>query len=190
MMMADAKDRLEGTAYATGSGSSQPTGVFTAINAVTASRVTSTTAATIGLVDLQSVRRGVPVRYRGNASWVSAPVYADAIKALGTALSASYSTDLTAGNTDKLLGRPFYESDDAPTTQTTTALDQEVLCGDFSQFVIVDKPGSMAIEYIPQLFALANNLPDGRRGWFAHWRTGSDSTNTAAMRLLVDKTSA
>jgi predicted phage gp36 major capsid-like protein len=54
----------------------------------------------------------------------------------------------------------------------------------------VDKPGSTSIEYIPHLFNTANNLPDGRRGWYMYWRTGADSINDTAFRLLQDKTSA
>jgi HK97 family phage major capsid protein len=190
LMFADAKDRLEGAAHATGSGSSQPTGVFTAVAAITASRVTSTTAATIGLVDLNAVYVAVPKRYRAASTWVAAPTYTAAIKALGTSVGASYSGDLRDGLTSSILDRPVVSSDDAPTTQTTTALDSEVLLGDFSQFVIVDRPGGMSVEYIPHLFNTSNNLPDGRRAWYATWRNGSDSTNTAAFRLLVDKTSA
>lgn len=190
MMFADAKDRLEGAAHATGAGTTTPKGVFTAVAAVTASRVTSTTAATIGLVDLNSVYVGVPKRYRGSSTWLAAPTYTVAIKALGTAVSASYSGNLADEPTGRILGRPVVESDDAPTTQTTTALDQEVLLGDFSQFVIVDRPGGMSVEYIPHLFNTANNLPDGRRAWYATWRNGSDVTNVDAFRLLVDKTSA
>lgn len=188
MLFGDARDRLEGAAHCTGTGSAQPTGIFTAITG--SQMVTSTTAATIGLVDLQAVRRAVPVRFRGNSTWVYAPTYGDAIKALGTALSASYSTDITQGNTQTLLGRPVVESDDAPTTQTTTTKDPELILGDFRNFVIVDKPGSTSIEYIPHLFNTSNNLPDGRRGWFMRFRSGSDSVNDAAFRLLADKTSA
>jgi predicted phage gp36 major capsid-like protein len=62
--------------------------------------------------------------------------------------------------------------------------------GDFSNFVIVDKPGSTMTQYIPMLFNVANNLPDGRVGWYMHWRNGSDSVNDLAFRLLQDKTSA
>jgi HK97 family phage major capsid protein len=51
MLFADGKDRLEGTAHATGSGS-QPKGIFTALDANTNVEITSTTAATIGEVDL------------------------------------------------------------------------------------------------------------------------------------------
>lgn len=190
MMLADAKDRLEGTAHCTGSGSAQPTGIFTALDANTNVEVTSTTAATIGLVDLQGLKRSVPVRWRKMGTWVYAPVYGDAIKALGTAISASYSSDITVENTEKLLGRPVVETDDAPTTQTTTVRDNEIVYGDFSNFLIVDKPGSTAIEFIPQLFSTTTNLPDGRRGWIMHHRTGSDSINDLAFRLLQDKTSA
>jgi HK97 family phage major capsid protein len=191
MMFADAKDRLEGAAHANGPGTNdQPTGVFAAVAAVTASRVVSTTAATIGLVDLNAVYTGVPARYRRNSTWVTNPLYAVAIKTLGTAISASFSGDLRDGTASAILNRPVVESDDAPTTQTTTALDREVLLGDFSQYVIVDRPGGMSVEFIPHLFNTTTNLPDGRRAWYATWRNGADVTNVDAFRLLVDKTTA
>jgi HK97 family phage major capsid protein len=189
MMFADAKDRLEGAAHATGVGTTTPKGVFTAVNAASKT-VTSGTAATIALADLHAVYAAVPKRYRGNSTWLANPLYTLAIKALGTAVSASFSGDLREPVAGRILGAPLVESDDAPTTQTTTALDQEVLFGDFSQFVIVDRPGGMSVEYIPHLFNTANNLPDGRRAWYATWRNGADVTNADAFRLLVDKTSA
>jgi HK97 family phage major capsid protein len=188
MMFADARDRLEGAAHATGSGSAQPTGIFTAIGS--SQQIVSTTAATIGLVDLDTVYYNVPVRFRANSTWVMNPKYALAIKDLGTAVSASFSGDLREGTSGTLLGRPVVESDDAPSTQTTTVKDSEIILGDFSNYLIVDKPGSTAIEFIPHLFNTANNLPDGRRGWLMHFRSGADSVNDAAFRQLVDKTSA
>jgi HK97 family phage major capsid protein len=191
MMFADARDRLEGAAHATGSGSSnQPKGIVTALDASTSVEVTSTTAATIGLVDLHALYRAVPVRWRGRGTWLMNPLYSLAVKALGTAISASYSGDLREPVAGRILGRPLVESDDMPTTQTTTALDNEIIYGDFSNYLIVDKPGSMSVEFIPHLFNTSNNLPDGRRGWYAYWRTGADSTNISAFRILQDKTSA
>jgi len=189
-MFGDARDRLEGAAHATGSGSGQPTGIFTALDANTNVEIVSTTAATIGEVDIHALYRGVPVRYRSNGTWVMNPVYSLAIKRLGTAVSSTFSGDLSAPVSDRILGRPQVESDEAPSVQTTTAKDNEIVFGDFSNFVVVDKPGSFAVEFIPHLFNTANNLPDGRRGWYAHWRTGSDSVNDDAFRLLQDKTSA
>lgn len=190
ILFADAKDRLEGTMHCTGSGIGQGTGIFTHAAAVTNSRVVTTTAATIGLVDLQAMRRKLGVRFRKGAQWLYAPVYGDAIKALGTALSASYSTNITEENTEKLLGYKANESDDAPTTQTTTALDPLMVFANFRDYVIVDKPGSLSTQYIPALFNTANNLPDGRSGWFMHWRTGADLVVDAAAAILQDKTSA
>lgn len=191
MILGDARDRLEGAAHATGSGSPpEPTGIFTALDANTNVEIVSGTAAAIALADLQSVYRQVPVRWRGKATWLMNPLYLLAIQALGTALSASYSTDITQALTTSLIGRPVVESDDAPATQTTTVRDNEIVLGDFSNFLVVDKPGSASIEFIPHLFNTGNNLPDGRRGWYMHWRTGSDSVNDLAFRLLQDKTSA
>lgn len=190
MMFADARDRLEGAAHATGVGTTTPKGIFTALNADTNVQVTSTTAATIGLVDLHALYRAVPVRWRNRSTWLANPLYTLAVKALGTAVSASYSGDLREPTAGRLLGHDVVESDDAPTTQTTTALDNEIIFGDFSNFVIVDRPGGMTVEYIPHLFNTSNNLPDGRRAWYATWRNGSDVTTTSAFRLLVDKTSA
>ena len=192
MMFADARDRLEGSLHCTGTGSDQAFGIFTALDANTNVEIESTTAATIGLVDLQSVRRAVGQRWRGRSTWVMNPTWADEIKRLGTALSASYSTDITQSNTDQLLGRPVVETDDAPETVTTTVADNRIVFGDFSNYVIVDKPGSTSVHYIPPgvLQNTSNNLPDGRVGWYMYWRTGADSVNDLAFRLLQDKTSA
>jgi HK97 family phage major capsid protein len=190
MMLADAKDRLEAAAHATGSGSSQPTGIFTAL-AGTGSVVTSAhDAAGTVLADLQKLRRQLPVRWRSRGTWLMNPTFLGYVQALGTALSASYSTDITQSYTDRLIGRPVVESDEAPFLEQTTTNDPVMVFGDFSNFLIVDKPGSTSIEFIPHFFNTSNNLPDGRRGWYMHFRNGSDSINDVAFRLLSDKTTA
>jgi HK97 family phage major capsid protein len=188
-LFADAKDRLEETKFTVGAGSTEPTGVFTTIAATTASRVTSTTAATIGVVDLKAVYRAVPARHRRVARWLANPLYTLAVKDLGTAVNASFSGDLRDPSASRWYDLPVVESDDAPTTQTTTALDSEILLGDFSQFVIVDRLGATA-EFIPHLFHTSNNRPSGERGMYFRFRNGSGVVNTGAFRLLVDKTSA
>lgn len=190
MLMADSKDRLEAAAFTTGSGSSQPTGIFTALDANTNVEIISTTAAVIGEVDIHSVYRQVAQRWRANGSWLMHPLYSLAVKRLGTAVSSSYSGDLTRPAADMILGRPAYESDWAPSTQTTTANDNQIVFGDFSNFVIVDKPGSFSVEYIPHVFSGTNGRPIGARGWYGWFRTGSDSVNDIGFRLLQDKTSA
>ena len=188
-ILADARDRLEGAAHVTGSGSA-PQGLFTLVCASTTLRTTSTTAATIGEVDIHALYRALPVRFRGRGSFVMNPLYSLAIKRLGTAVSSAFSGDLTQPVTDRILGRPLLETDDAPTTQTTTALDQEIVFADLSQYTIVDKPGGTSLEFVPMLFNTGNNLPDGRRGWYMNWRTGAGMPVLQGGVWLADKTSA
>lgn len=189
-LLADSKDRLEAISHATGTGSGQPTGIVAALTGVGASTVSLATGATISLADLQNVWRSLGVRWRGRGTWLMNPLFHGSIQALGTALSASYSTDITQPYTDRLLGRPLIESDEMPSLQQTTTIDPILVYGDFSNYVIVDKPGSTSVEFIPHFFNVSNNLPDGRRGWYMHFRNGADSVNDAAFRLLVDKTTA
>lgn len=64
-----------------------------------------------------------------------------------------------------------------------TADNHILLFGDFQQYVIAERVG-LALEFIPHLFATANNLPSGTRGWFAHWRVGGGVTHIDAFRVL------
>lgn len=189
-MFADSKDNLEGAAHCTGNGTTAPKGVFTALDADAGSEIVSTTAATIGEVDLAAIYDGLPVRHRKNGKWLMNPVWALAIRRLGTAVSYLYSGDLREGLQQEIYGRPVLLSDDAPEVATTTALDQRLVYADFSKYYIVDKPGSFAVEYIPHLFNTSNNLPDLRRGILAYWRSGADFVDSNAGRILTDKTSA
>jgi len=189
-LFGDAKDRLEGSMHCTGTGSDQPTGIFVALDANTNVEIVSDTAASIFKEDLDEMYRSVPVRWRGRSKWLMNPIWNLAIQNLGTAVSAKYSTDITEGPSGVLYGKAVVESDDAPSATTTTVRDNEIVFGDFSNYVIVDKPGSFSLQFIPVLFNTANNLPDGRSGWYANWRTGADSVNDLAFRLLQDKTSA
>lgn len=191
MAIADSRDRLEGAAHATGSGSGQPFGIFTALSGGSYELVT-TTANLVDDIQLRKVYRTVPVRWRGKSEWLMNPLFLGTIQALGTALGSLFTTDLSAAYTQRLLGRPVVESDDAPSGQTTTLKDPVLVFGDFSNYVIADKPGSTSTHYIPPgiLQNTANNLPDGRVGWYTYWRSGADSVNDAAFIRLVEKTSA
>ena len=188
-LFADAKDRLEWVAFMTGNGTTAAEGVFTTLAATTTSRLVSTTAATIGLTDLQSLYRQLPVRWRKRGLFLMNPLYRMAIQALGTAVSASFTTDLTQPPTDYLFGKAVLESDDAPSTQTTTALDSEIAFFDPNEYLVVDKIGAQ-IEFIPNLFDGSSGRPTGERGFLMHWRAGGKITTASAGDLLVDKTSA
>jgi HK97 family phage major capsid protein len=188
--LADAKDRLEAAAFATGSGTGEPTGIFTALDANTNVELTTTTAATVGLVDLHAVYRALPIRWRSRAAWAMNPLWLGGIRQLGSAVGASFSGDLRDPLPERLIGRPVVEIEEAPEAQTTTQLDNILVFGDFSNYVIADKPASMMVEFIPHVFGATNSRPIGARALYAFWRTGADSVNDLAFRLLQDKTSA
>jgi HK97 family phage major capsid protein len=195
MLMNDSRDRLEGTAHMTGTGATgvggQPFGIFTALDANTNVEIATATAGAIAAGDLGKLWYQLPGRWRKRAQWLMNPMFNMLIKNLGTAVSASYSGDLRETPADRIYGKNVIEADDAPSAFTsTTQIENVAIFGDFSNYLIVDKPGSTSIEYIPHLFNTANNLPDGRRGWYMYWRTGADSINDTSFRLLQDKTSA
>lgn len=190
MLLADSKVRLEAAAHMTGSGSGQPTGIFTALDANTNVEMSLTTGSTFTRADLAAVANALGDRWTDGSKWLMHPAMAERIAALGTALGASYSVDMTQKLTQQLLGYPIQLSFTAPNVFQTTTIDNLLVFGEFSNFLIVDKPGSTSIEFIPHLFNTSNNLPDGRRAWYMHFRNGSDSINDLAFRLLQDKTTA
>lgn len=55
---------------------------------------------------------------------------------------------------------------------TAAAADSALLSGDFNQFAIVDRIGTVLIT-IPALFG-GSQRPTGQVGFYMQWRTGSD----------------
>lgn len=190
MLLQDSRIRLEAAAHMTGNGTTQPTGIFTALDANTNVEIQLATGSTFTRADLAGVANALGDRWTDGSRWLMHPAMLERVAALGTALGANYSTDMTQRPTQQLLGFPVETSFTAPSTFQTTTVDNLMVFGDFSNFVIVDKPGSTSIEFIPHLFNTSNNLPDGRRAWYMHFRNGSDSVNDLAFRLLQDKTTA
>jgi HK97 family phage major capsid protein len=187
-ILADAKGDLEASKFALGSGVAEPAGIWTQLDSNTNVEMQSTTAATLGLADIHSLYQAVPIRHRRLGTFLMNPTYSLALKALGATVGASYTNDLTRAPSSHILGRPLVEDDDAPATQTTTVRDNEIIFGNFEQFVIADVAG-MSVEPIPHMLG-SNRRPDGTRALYAHWRVGSGSTNDLAFRLLQDRTSA
>lgn len=187
MLFADARDRLEGSAFMTGDGSGKPTGLFTAVAAVGGRVVPVDTAGTLAAEDLGNTYKHVGQRWRGASSWVMHPTINLAVKNLGTAVSAAFSGDLRLAPTDAILGRPVIESDDAPSAVgAPTTTENLLVFGDLKNYVIADKPGSTSVEYIPHMFGTTANLPNGNRGWVMYFRTGGAVVNDNAFALLQD----
>lgn len=70
---------------------------------------------------------------------------------------------------------------------SVTATNYPVVHGDWSQFVITDRVGSV-IELVPHVVG-PSRRPTGQRGFFCWFRTGSDVLAPNAFRVLrVDTT--
>lgn len=177
-MIMVAKDDLEAAAHANGTGSGQPTGVVYALNATDGTgsdyTVDSDANDTFASVDLRGLWTALPAKYRQRATYAMNAVNLDAAQAFGNSGDADFSVYLTAEGARMLKGRP--------TAEASEMADDRVLFGDFSNYVIVDRIG-MVTSLVPHLFG-SNNRPTGQSGFYAYWRTGANTVNNAAFRLL------
>lgn len=192
-MFQEAKDDLEGTQFATGSGTA-PQGIVTALTG-TASEINAAADDTFAIGDVYTVEAALPPKYRlavldgdtqtSRASWVANHAIYNKIRQFDTTGGASLWETLGGGLPPRLLGYPAYEASAMDGTITTAgAVSNFILViGDFRNYVIYDRVG-MSVEFIPHLFHTANNLPSGQRGWYAYWRVGADSVNDDAFRML------
>jgi HK97 family phage major capsid protein len=178
-LLADAKDRLEEAAFATGSGSGQPQG---AVNGAT-TVVTTATTTVIALADIYATQAALPARFRNapGCSWVANVSIINKIRQLDTAGGASFWTNLGKGQPETLLGAPIYESTTMSSSVATTTL--EAIFGDFGQFIIVDRVG-VSMVYEPLVKDTSTARPTGQAGWFMFWRTGSQLSTINAFRVM------
>ncbi len=181
-LIADAKDRLEGAAFALGSGSGRPHGVIDAL--VDASKtVTSTTTDTFAVADVYKTLNAVPARHRrSNAVWIANLATINAIRAFDTYGGSSFWANLGGGQPEQLLGYNIYECSDMDGVINAAAENYILGFFDPSEYLIVDRVGTTLV-YDP-LVKGANRRPTGEAGWFAYWRVGADLTNTNAGRVL------
>ena len=171
----------------TGSGSSSPTGIFTALDANTNVEVVVGTDGAFSAPDVLKVWKSLPERYRANATWVMNTDVENEIRSFADgSAQAYYTVDLAAGGIGTLFGRPIRTTDYAPEFTGTTGAANILVVGDFSNFLVAQRAG-MSVELIPHLFATGNNRPSGQRGWFAYARHGFDSVNDLGFRLLQNQ---
>lgn len=186
----DAKNNLEAAAFTTGSGSSQPTGIVTAIGAVGGSRVAPTTGGTLALADVFKVQNALPERFQNYdwspetpLAWTCNVTIANQLRTLAMAQNSANSvwTDTAGGVPPTLAGAPLYRAGSMSATITT---GQDVLLyGDFSRYYIIDRVG-FSMEFIPNTFDQATGRPNASRAYIAHWRQGANAVDTNAFRLL------
>jgi HK97 family phage major capsid protein len=180
-MIAFEKDRMEGVAFVTGTGTGEPTGIVTALTG-TASVVASATTDTFASADVYALDSALPARHRANASWLGHRAIYNLVRRFDTQGGANLWETIGGGMPAQLLGQNAYEAEAMDSTITALAANPVLVYGDFENYVIADRIGTQ-IQYIPFLMG-ANRRPTGQVGWYAYARTGADSVQDGAFRML------
>ncbi|MFZ1412135.1 MAG: phage major capsid protein [Micropruina sp.] len=165
---------------ATGSGSGAPKGIITALDAIPASEVSITAAGSLAAADISKVWVSLPDRARENASWVMNESVRETIAGWGDEYGKR-SVDM-GGRLKTLRERPVYSSEKFPAIATTTASANQMVVGDFSGYLIVQRAG-MTVEPVQTVFD-GSGFPTGKRGLFAWARIGADLVDADLLRLL------
>jgi HK97 family phage major capsid protein len=187
-LLAEGYSEIVAEKVTTGSGSGEPFGIVTALDANTNVEVTPTTDGAFGAVDLYKLWDALPIRYRRAAgcAWMSSTDAQNEVRNFGTTLGSNFTVDLTAEDIPRLFGRRYYVNDFMADFTGTTGAANLLIVGDWSNFLIAQRAG-MSVELVPHLFDVTNNRPTGQRGWFAWARIGSDSVNDLGFRLLQNQ---
>jgi HK97 family phage major capsid protein len=183
-LLAEGYDELQAQSFAVGTGTGQPTGIVTALDADTNVEVVVTTDGALGAVDITKVWKALPDRAKANATWVMGAGTASDVAALGDAYGTRTS-DLT-GNLDRLRNRPVEPSSYIPDFAGVTTAQNLIVVGDFRKYLIAERAG-MSVELVPHLVGTTNNRPTGQRGWFAYARHGANVIDIRAFRLLQNQ---
>lgn len=205
-LLSDAKDILEETAFARGTGgagnSGQPRGIITALG--TAQRVlaggsgvsaftgTAGGANNGGVGDVMALNGALGPRFRMSPSvgWVMNITNINRIRTIDQFGGGSFWANLGQGQPSQLLDKAIRESPSLTTTPGTgTGLAAASgVFGDWSKFYIVDRIGSTML-FDPLLKSAGTaNMPTGNQGWFYYWRVGSDVAAANAFRWATGGT--
>jgi HK97 family phage major capsid protein len=176
---------------ATGSGSSVPTGIITALanQTVSPAHVKVTNAGQVIGNDVRAVFAALPERYQANASWMLSPSMVQAVSALAApsvtnGLAPHDWIPAAQGQPARLLGRPVIVSSYSTAFTSTTGTVNWAVVGDFSRYLIATRLGS-TLELAPQIFDMAGTgRPTGQRGLYYLARWGSAPVDLQAFRLL------
>ncbi|MGE0878651.1 MAG: phage major capsid protein [Acidimicrobiia bacterium] len=190
MLLVEGADRLEAQSFMTGSGSNQPSGLITNLDANTNVEVVVTTDGAFGVVDVFKVHKALPARWRtesAKCSWFGHIGTIDYLRQQVMAQNSANSVwaDMANGEPPRLLGHPVYEVTTglADFDGTTGAANLMVIGGMRDAYTIVRRVGTQ-VELIPHLFDVTNNRPTGQRGFYAWGRTGGSAVVENAARLL------
>ncbi len=182
--LGDAKDRIEETAFAIGSGTGQPKGVITA--GTSQNRAGTATSGPVAQ-DAYALQAALPARFRGpdaNNVWLANLLTINSLRNVPSFTGST--TSIVNDETDppRLLGKPFLESTSILGTFTTGNKVLAYLDG--KQYYIVDRVG-MSVVYDPVVLG-ANRIPTGQGAWYAFWRVGGDAAVPTAIRVFATLT--
>jgi HK97 family phage major capsid protein len=184
-LLAEGYDELQASAFATGTGSGQPKGIITALDANTNVEVAVTTAGQFSGADINKVWAALPDRYKSNATFVMSHNVGNAVATFGNGNNLSFVTVDLTGVVSTIRTRPAAFSSYFPDVPAVTTAANVLVVGDFRNYVIAERAG-MEVELVPHLFGTTNGRPTWQRGWFAYARHGANSVNDLGFRLLVN----
>jgi HK97 family phage major capsid protein len=183
-LLADAKDRIEETAFAVGSGTGQPWGVITrGTSLAPVGSVGRWTPGTLSASDIYDLQAALPARWRGPTArnvFIAALPSINRMRNMPKFAGSTESVVNDSGETPTLLGKPLLESTSVASTFTNGTKVLAYLDG--RQYYIVDRVG-MSVVYDPIVLG-ANRRPTGQGAWYAFWRTGADVSTATAVRVL------
>ncbi len=175
---------LEQTAFASGNGSGQPLGLFstTSVGGVAVGNVAGAVSASAAITgdNLMDTYHTLARAYRDNAVWLTSDTMVKMIRKLKTGVTNDntylWQPGLVAGQPDRLLGRPIFVSDGAPTPAVSTA---SIVFGDMSYYYIVDRLG-LSMQVLKELYAA-----NGQVGFKFSKRTDGRLTFAPAMATFT-----
>jgi HK97 family phage major capsid protein len=183
-LLADAKDRLEESAFAVGTGTGMPFGI---IPRGTSQNRAGTAATGPQAQDVYALMAALPARWRGPGSrnvWLANLTTINTLRNVPSFTGSTTSIVNDSGPTPTLLGKPLLESTSIVGTFTT---GNKVLAFlDARQYYIVDRVG-MSVVYDPIVLG-ANRRPTGQGAWYAFWRVGADVSTSTAVRVFATLT--
>lgn len=178
---------LVASKLAVGTGSSQPKGWFTALDANTNVEVVVTTDGAFGAVDIDKVWASLGEKFRSRAIWFMNVDVENEIRAFGSGSATSrFTVDQTAEGISRLNGKPVVLSDYAPLFTGTTGASNLVIVGDPTTFLFAQRVG-MTVEFIQNVVSGSNGRPTGQRAWFAYAFHGCNSVLDTGARLLQNQ---
>jgi len=182
-LLSEGYDELLADKLVRGSGSGEPKGIVTALDADTTVEVLLATAGTLAAGDLNKAWEQLGDRFKARASWLMSYAVSDKIAALGNSNNLSYLTVDFTQALQTLRTRPV-EYAGYMTDLTSSGVHTNItVVGDFKNYVIPQRVG-MNVELVPHLFDVTSNRPTGSRGWFAYARIGGDVSTSQGFRLL------